>query len=523
MFLIFYFISFLEENMNDVSMRKGFVLLTAAAMLLALNSGVFAGGGSQAASGTSAGSGGPFKITIQTRQSTGEIPGSDHPIIQAIEKIANVDLEVNFIPNAAYDEKLSVTVASNDYPMLTLFTGNAKPSTMEVETVRAGVFWKVGDYLKRYKWLSELDDGRIGNASVDGELWGMFRWRPSVRDGFFYRKDWADKLGIAPPKNMNELYAMLKAFVEKDPDGNGRADTHGIAQEQTLDQVIQTLAPAFGLGNGYDVVNGKLIPIHLQPAYLEELKFIKRLYDDGLMNRDFPTIVEARRDEMMGSGQYGMVIDSIDKGWFSFVPLQKIYPNATFTVQVHFADSKAPIWGRAGYDGKFYVSKKAVKDEASMLKVMEYFNHMYSPEVNNLVYCGLENVHYTKTGPNTITISDEQRQRFGIDVQPMEQIAMRYQKNNYEIENIPEYDKQLNNFYYNYPGETVSNPTWVLNSETFNERNTELGQMIEDAAIQYVTGAINDQGWAAVLARWRREGGDRIIAEYQAEYDKIKK
>jgi putative aldouronate transport system substrate-binding protein len=496
-------------------------LMFLAVLLFVLDGTVFAGGGRQVTA--SANSGGPFKITILTRQSTGEIPSADNPAILAIEKIANVDLDITFVPNAAYAEKLAVTVASNDYPMVTLFTGNSKPSSMEVEAVRAGLFWKVGDYLKRYKWLSELDDNRIQNASVDGELWGMFRWRPSVRDGFFYRKDWADKLGIQPPKNMEDLYNMLKAFVEKDPDGNGRADTFGMAQEQSMGEVLQTLAPAFGLGNGYDEVNGKLIPIHLQPAYLEELKFIKRLYDNGLMNRDFPTIVEGRRDEMMGSGQYGMVIDSIDKGWFSIVPLQKIYPNATFTVQANFADTKAPIWGRAGYDGKFYVSKKAVPDEASFLRIMEYFDHMYSPDVNNIVYCGFEGTHYTKTGTNTITINDEQRQRFGVDIQPMEQIAMRYQKNNYVIENIPEYDKQLNYFYYDYPGEVVGNPTWVLDSETYNERGTELGTLISDAVVQYVTGAIDDRGWAAVLDRWRREGGDKIIAEYQAEYDKIKK
>jgi putative aldouronate transport system substrate-binding protein len=507
---------------HEKQLVQAFFVL-ALACLFGLGGGVLFAGGNQAQSSAASSGDGPFKITIMTRQSTGEIPSADHPIIKEIERITNTDLDIQYIPGAAHPEKLAVTVASNDYPMLTLFPGGGKAPTQEVEVVRAGIFWKVGDYLKRYNWLSELDDNRIQNASIDGELWGMFRWRPSVRDGLFYRSDWAEKLGMEMPKNPEELYNMLKAFVEKDPDGNGRADTYGIAQEDSLSQVIPAFAPAFGLGNGYDVVNGKLVPIILQPAYLDMLKFIKRLYDENLMNRDFPTIVGTRRDEMMGSGSYGMVINSIDKGIFSIAPLQKLHPNASFTVQVNFSDSKAPIWGRAGFDSKFYVSKKAVPDEASFLKVMEYFNHMYSPEINNLVYCGIENIHYTKTGPNSITINDEQRQRYAVDVQPIEQIAMRYQTNNYFVENNPPYDNQLNQFYYQYPGPVTGNPTWVLDSETFNERGTELDTLIEDARVQFVTGAIDERGWNAALDRWRRDGGDRMVAEYQAEYDKIKK
>jgi putative aldouronate transport system substrate-binding protein len=499
---------------------KIFFVLTLVCLFALGGGNLFAGGGQAQQSAPSA-AGGPFKITMMVRQSSGEIPSADNPVIREIERITNTDLDIQYIPNAAYAEKLAVTVATNDYPMLTLFTGGGKPATIEVEAVRAGLFWKVGDYLKRYNWLSELDDNRIQNASIDGDLWGMFRWRPSVRDGLFYRSDWAEKLGMSPPKNREELYNMLKAFVEKDPDGNGRADTYAIAQEDSLNQVIPALAPTYNLGNGFDVINGKLIPIHLQPAYLDMLKFIKRLYDEGLMNRDFPTISGTRRDEMIGGGSYGLVVNSIDKGILSIVPLQKVNPNASYTVQVNFSDYNAPIWGRAGFDSKFYVSKKAVPDEASFLKVMEYFNHMYSPEINNLVYCGFEGVHYTKTGPNTITINDEQRQRYGIDIQSMEQIAMRYQKNNYTIENNPPYDNQLNQFYYQYPGPVTGNPTWVLDSETYNTRGTELDTLIQDGMVQFVTGAIDERGWNALIDRWRRDGGDRMVAEYQAEYDKI--
>jgi multiple sugar transport system substrate-binding protein len=43
----------------------------------------------------------------------------------------------------------------------------------------------------------------------------------------FVRRDWREKLGLPPPRNWEELAALAKAFTERDPDGNGLADTYG--------------------------------------------------------------------------------------------------------------------------------------------------------------------------------------------------------------------------------------------------------------------------------------------------------
>jgi putative aldouronate transport system substrate-binding protein len=468
---------------------------------------------------TPAESDGPLYISIMTRQTTGEIPSPDNQVIREIEKVTNTDLDIDYVPNIAYREKLSVTVASNDYPMMTLMDTDGKPLTIEVDTVRAGVWWRIGDYLKDYKYLSQLDDARIKNASIDGHLWGLFRYRPSIRDGLYYRKDWAEKLGFTEkPRNPEELYAIIEAFVKKDPDGNGRADTYGVAQMSSVSQAISVLAPYYGLGNGYEMVNGKLQPIFDKSGYLELIKFLKRLYDDGLMNKDFPTVTNEKRNEMMADN-YGCALMSIDQGWFSIVPLQKVHPEATFTVMVDFADNKAPIWGRAGFNGKWYVAKQAVPDEKTFHKVMEFMNWLYSPEVNNLIYCGIEDRHYTKVGPDTITINDEQRRLYGTEVQVMEQIGSRYQKETYKIQNNTEYEDQLQYFYYDYNVPTVGDPTWPLASEIYNERGSDLNQIVSDANIKFVTGAISENGWKAEIERWHRSGGDQMIAEYQKDYD----
>ena len=42
------------------------------------------------------------------------------------------------------------------------------------------------------------------------------------------RQDWLDNLGLKAPTNMDEFEAVIKAFTEDDPDGNGQKDTMGL-------------------------------------------------------------------------------------------------------------------------------------------------------------------------------------------------------------------------------------------------------------------------------------------------------
>ena len=45
-----------------------------------------------------------------------------------------------------------------------------------------------------------------------------------VFQGPIVRKDWLDKLGIPMPETIDDWYAMLQAFRDKDPNGNGKKD-----------------------------------------------------------------------------------------------------------------------------------------------------------------------------------------------------------------------------------------------------------------------------------------------------------
>jgi multiple sugar transport system substrate-binding protein len=83
----------------------------------------------------------------------------------------------------------------------------------------------------------KIDRNKVaGHADLSASAWesargtdGNYYAVPTSAQAFalFIRKDWREKLGMPVPKTWKEMEALAKAFTEKDPDGNGKADTYG--------------------------------------------------------------------------------------------------------------------------------------------------------------------------------------------------------------------------------------------------------------------------------------------------------
>ncbi|WP_431261205.1 ABC transporter substrate-binding protein [Roseateles chitinivorans] len=72
-----------------------------------------------------------------------------------------------------------------------------------------------------------LDSAWRAATLPDGKTYGV---PVSVQTHvLFIRRDWREKLGLPVPRTWDELAALSLAFTERDPDGNGRRDTYGLA------------------------------------------------------------------------------------------------------------------------------------------------------------------------------------------------------------------------------------------------------------------------------------------------------
>lgn len=129
----------------------------------------------------------------------------------------------------------------------------------------------------------------------DGAIYGVPTVETSLVDTTDYmvwiNTQWLDKLGLEKPTNTDELYNVLVAFRDKDPNGNGKKDEiplFGSQKGGLSSQVINWLINLFVYYNDnhtwqdYDG-DGQLDLVYIQDAYREALKFVNKLYKEKLI------------------------------------------------------------------------------------------------------------------------------------------------------------------------------------------------------------------------------------------------
>jgi putative aldouronate transport system substrate-binding protein len=489
-------------------------------------SGVVAGCGGQSSTGGSGEAAGtqdtgPIKITMATAQ-VGDVPSPDNEVETAIEKYTNSQLEIQWIPNAAYDDKINVMIAANEMPMMT----RVKYVPTTINAIQSGLFWEIGPYLKEYKNLSAQNPQYFENLSVDGKIYGVPQFRDIARAAVVYRKDWLDALGMKPPTNIDEWYNVLKAMTLNDPDKNGKNDTYGMVLSKKYNEGAAAsttrLAVSLGAPNKWGVdASGKFTPEFVSKEYTDVLKLLRKLYAEKLINQDFAVLDDTEVEKIYDSGRAGVRIAVAQNAKSMQDRLVKTVPTGQFDVMAPTGPNGVRASGELGNNGFFVFSKNAIKTEAELKKVLAFVDQMMDEPMANLQMRGIEGKHHVKADGGKLEFKDFNL--FQREVKP-------YRDSLFNIEGYnvaPLKDTPLGEKGTKIPQDNlktaVSNPALTLSSATNSERGKELEQMIYDAQTKYIMNKIDDAGWQAEIEKWRKAGGDLVIKEYEEAYAKMKK
>ena len=124
---------------------------------------------------------------------------------------------------SAYIQRLNTRIATGNLPDIFLPWGGN-----EATLIAQGAVADLTDYLPEYapniwKRVPQEIWNIVGSADPSGE--GKIYYIPWVNDytyyGAFIRKDWLDNLGLSVPATQEEYVEVLKAFRDKDANGNG--------------------------------------------------------------------------------------------------------------------------------------------------------------------------------------------------------------------------------------------------------------------------------------------------------------
>ena len=161
----------------------------------------------------------------------------------------------------------------------------------------------------------------------------------------YINKTWLDKLGLAMPNSNESLREVLDAFVNKDPNGNGKKDEIGIAGRPygvTGHSAISWLLNNFCLVNNNQWFNvnekGKLSLPFASDEYRQALIYLNELTKDNLLTKSIWNMTPSDTSKLMNPAD-GVNTVGIFVGHPSSV-LQEGYMNHSEYVSL-------PYWGYA--------------------------------------------------------------------------------------------------------------------------------------------------------------------------------
>jgi putative aldouronate transport system substrate-binding protein len=297
------------------------------------------------------------------------------------------------IPEQGREEKLSIILASGDLPDVFLGCG-INDAMLSKYGVEEQLFMQLDDLIDKHavnlkQSIQQFQGGLNLVKSVDGHIYSL----PTLdvcqhcehSSKMWIYEPWLKKLGMENPKTTDEFYNMLKAFKEKDPNGNGKADEIPFmgaikGWHNDVDEFLMNAFVYYDRGQiGYYVKDGVINNSINTEEYRQGLSYLNKLYKEGLMYEGSLTqetqaqvkLVENPDAALVGAsgggfvGMFANLGSDRAKGFRPISPLKG--PNGL---------QQSPTYPSIPYKGDFVLSSECKDPEAAI----KYGDLLYTQE-----------------------------------------------------------------------------------------------------------------------------------------------
>lgn len=238
------------------------------------------------------GSSGAAKVKVfKSHMGVGTLPAADNPHVKYVEEKTGVQYElITTPPGSEPSEYLNLLIASNELPDILRPIGG-----VEQTLIQQGGALPLDELLPEYAphvWESIPQEAWdiVRSASPDGKIYYVPKVFLVPERAPLIRKDWLDKLGLEMPKTTDEYVEVLRAFRDKDPNGNGKADelpTSGREFGRWMDHLFAMYGVAMWEGYPeWDEYDGKIQYAGVTDNMREAIKFIRKLYEEKLLDNE---------------------------------------------------------------------------------------------------------------------------------------------------------------------------------------------------------------------------------------------
>ena len=355
----------------------------------------------------------PEKITMMVNGSFVSPANGQAELVAKYKELTGIDLEIITIDHNSYNDQLALAFTSDSVADVILLSAENYAAY-----AAQGALW---DITESWEKSETKESGRFANEYID-EMYiedRLYGFATARGNGCltYLRKDWLDKLGLEIPTTYDEYINVLRAFVNEDPDGNGKNDTMGVTAAgiiggeapyiNYLPEFWQDAYPAF-----YEKEDGTWVDGFTEEATAKALQRLKDAYAEGLIDMEITTNkTSSCRDKFYAgnvgaftywAGKWGYSLDENVKAQF---PEAEVVGIAPLKEVGQYIERQCPILG---------ITSKAENPEGIFKYLFEVM--VDGSEGQKLFTYGVEDVHYeykegvaqalpTRENPNTLFVS----------------------------------------------------------------------------------------------------------------------
>ncbi|MCM3628279.1 extracellular solute-binding protein [Paenibacillus glycanilyticus] len=504
----------------------------------------------------------PLRISIFAQQDVGQNLKTNE-FSRLLEQKFNVSFDWKTIPYEGAKEKRQISLANGHYPNAYILTSYIDQFS-QADVIRygkEGIFYPLNDLIDQYaphikEAFEREPELRALNTAPDGNIYGLGAYSDCFHCSYPYKlwmnDKWVKKLGLDLPQTTEQLREVLRAFKNGDPNGNGLQDE--VPLSGSTEEFGVRVLPYLMNGFVYDddrtylnVAEGNISLAAAKPEWREGLKYVKSLYDEGLIdigaftqNADaFLKLGENEEAQILGAGTamhpaIFVNTGSGNKRGSDYVPVPPLQgPHASYAV--FYPSGIMP-------GAKFVITDKASPEaRIALIRIADY---LYTPEGQANAEVGKEGIDWRKPEQGEKALDPHIPAQFA-SIPQKEGEAPRntrwsgmghfYMPKSYRNSWVQDLDIYSTNGYERrlfqatklYEGKEPKEyfPMWSVwidadNADEASILQSNIKNEIDQSAMQFITGQLDlDKDWTSYVERLKTLGSDRYVGIMQQAYD----
>lgn len=333
----------------------------------------------------------------------------DTPVGQAITEATGVSLEISHPVSSTGDpqEDVALMIANDEYPDLvyskmsvsSLYDAGALIDMRDlIEEYGPNIKKMYGDEFEKLKWGAD-DDGiyQLSYAGVGTKIYQPATWTCEIQFAALKENNYEY------PETLEEYEALIKKYMEAHPTTEDGQETIGLTMSASDWHWLITLSNPGGMiadaqpDNGSWLVdeNYNCIYKHMSEKEKEYYNWLCRMYDEGVLDKDFATQTDEDYIAKLSSGRVVAITDAF---WHyaqaeavlkSEGKVDKTYCPVPVTLS---ADQKSPALMNQGLQVGYGIGiTKSCEDPVRAIKFLDY---LCSDEGARLYRWGIEGENY---------------------------------------------------------------------------------------------------------------------------------